>query len=84
MPIPVLMNQALEQQIEEINATLKEIQYNQTEEIILLQKNYANCMKKLNKLQEYNKIADMTNQLFEKRLVGIESSLKEISKNRSN
>ncbi len=75
-----LDNRTLEQQIAEINETLKEIQYNQTEEIIILQKNYANYMKKLNKLQEYNKIADMTNQIFEKRLVGIENAIKEINK----
>ena len=33
---------ALEEQIVELNKVLKELQYNQTEEIILLQKNQTN------------------------------------------
>ncbi len=70
---------ALEEQIEEINKVLKELQYNQTEEMILLQKNYATNMKKLDKIQEYNKILDMTNQIFEKRLSGIENAIKQLN-----
>lgn len=70
---------ALEEQIGELNKVLKELQYNQTEEIILLQKNHATNMKKLDKLQEYNKISDMTNQLFEKRLSGIENAIKQLN-----
>lgn len=70
----------LEKQIEEINHTLKELQYNQTEELVLLQKNHTINMKKLDKLQEYNKIADMTNQVFEIRLSGIEQALKQLNK----
>jgi len=73
-------NLTLEEQIEEMNQTLKELQYNQTEELILLQKNHTINMKKLDKLQEYNKIADMTNQVFERRLSGIEQALKQLSK----
>ena len=73
-------NLTLEEQIEEINQILKELQYNQTEELILLQKNHTTNMKKLDKLQEYNKIADMTNQVFESRLSGIEQALKQLSK----
>ena len=61
------------------NKVLKELQYNQTEEIILLQKNHATNMKKLDKLQEYNKISDMTNQLFEKRLSGLENAIKQLN-----
>lgn len=70
----------LEKQIEEINKILKELQYNQTEELILIQKNHTINMKKLDKLQEYNKIADMTNQVFEKRLSGIEQAMKQLNK----
>ena len=70
---------ALEEQIVELNKVLKELQYNQTEEIILLQKNHATNMKKLDKLQEYNKISDMTNQLFEKRLSGLENAIKQLN-----
>ena len=36
-------------------------------------------MKKLDKLQEYNKISDMTNQLFEKRLSGLENAIKQLN-----
>ena len=36
-------------------------------------------MKKLDKLQEYNKISDMTNQVFEKRLAGIEKAIKQLN-----
>lgn len=73
-------NLTLEKQIEEMNVTLKELQYNQTEELIFLQKNHATNMKKLNKLQEYNKISDMTNQVFERRLSGIEQALIKLNK----
>lgn len=76
-----LTNEALKEQIEELNKLLKEVQYNQTEGIMLLQKNHATNMKKLNKLQEYNKIADMTNQIFEKRLSGIETAIKQLNQN---
>lgn len=72
-------SKALEEQIEQINQILKELQYNQTDAIIMIQKNHATNMKKLNKLQEYNKIADMTNQLFEKRLLGIEDAIRQIN-----
>ena len=71
-------------QIEEIIEALNELKNGQNNLSEDSQKNFEIIMKKLMKLQEYHKIADMTNQLFEKRLVGIESSLKEISKNRSN
>ncbi len=70
----------LEKQIEELNKTVEEIQYNQTEEIMILHKNHTINMKKLDKLQEYNKIADMTNQIFEMRLSGIEQAIKELNK----
>ncbi len=76
-----LANPVLEEQIKVLNELLKEIQDNQKEEIKLLQKNHATYMKKLDKLQEYNKIADITNQLFEKRVLGIENAIKEINKN---
>lgn len=74
------VNKALEEQIKEINTALKELQYNQNEELQLLQKNHAANMQKLGKIHEYNKIADMTNQVFEKRLAGIEEAIKQINK----
>jgi hypothetical protein len=74
---------ALEEKMEVINKTIKEIQYNQTEQLIILQNNHAINMKKLDKLQEYNKIADMTNQLFEKRLLGLEQAIQQLTKSLS-
>lgn len=72
--------ETLYQQIAEINVVLNELKNKQTEEVNLLKKNHIANMKKLDKLQEYNKIADMTNQIFEKRLSSIENSLMQISK----
>lgn len=37
-------------------------------------------MQNLSKLREYNKIADMTNQIFEKRISNIENALQKILK----
>ena len=71
----------LEEQIEEINETLRILQQEQKKEIDLLQKNHAINMKKIDKIQEYNKISDMTNQIFEKRLLGIEKALIELNAN---
>ena len=36
-------------------------------------------MQRINKLQEYNQIADMTNQIFELRIAGIEENLKKLN-----
>lgn len=65
----------LEKQIEEMKELLMEIQHSQIEEIKLIKSNNCTNMKKFDKIQEYNKIADMTNQLFEKRLLQIEQSI---------
>ena len=44
-----------------------------------MQKNYATTMRRINKLQDYNQIADMTNQIFELRITGIEDNLKKLN-----
>lgn len=62
-------------QIEVINEILNEIENNQIAMVQILQKNYANIMKKLMKIQEYNKINDMTNQVFEMRMLKIEEGI---------
>lgn len=69
----------LEQQLEEIYVILKTIQLNQENQAVVNQKNNAASMKKLSKIQEFNQIADMTNQIFEIRITGIEESVKNIS-----
>lgn len=72
--------ETLSQQIVEINVLLNELKKIQTNEIKILERNHSVNMKKIDKLQEYNKIADMTNQLFEKRLLVIENAIVQISK----
>ena len=72
--------ETLNQQIVEINGILNELKKLQTNEINILERNHAVNMKKFDKLQEYNKIADMTNQVFEKRLLVIENAIMQISK----
>lgn len=69
----------LEKKVEEIYVLLKAIQNNQQNELTTIQKNHVTNMKRMNKLQEYNQIADMTNQIFEIRISGIEETLKKIN-----
>ena len=62
-------------QIGEIYAILNEIKEEQQKTENIIQKNYAVVMKKISKLQEYNQIDDINNQIFERRLCGIEEAL---------
>lgn len=66
-------------QIEEINELLNEIRNEQINLSESLQKNFSVIMSKLMKMQEYNKIDDMTNQVFEMRMSNIEDLLFKIS-----
>ncbi len=66
-------------QIEEINVLLNEIKKEQASLSENLQKNFSVIMSKLMKIQEYNKIEDMTNQVFEMRMSNIEDLLFKIS-----
>ena len=72
-------NKNLESKLDEMYILLKTIQMNQENVLINIQKNHATTMKRMNKLQEYNQIADMTSQIFELRLTGIEDNLKKIN-----
>ena len=72
-------NEVLEQKLEEIYIILKTMQMNQQNELLTIQKNHATNMQRINKLQEYNQIADMTNQIFEIRITGIEEALKKLN-----
>lgn len=69
----------LDEKIEEIYIAIKEIQNKQENEIQLIQKNHATNMKKISKLQEFNQISDMTNQIFELRIAGIEQGIKQLN-----
>ena len=65
----------LNNKIDEIYSILDELQYNQLEQFISLQKNQSIIMKKIDKLQEYNEIDDMVNSVFAKRLQSIEQKM---------
>lgn len=73
-----LGNQSINECLAEIYKLLQVIQSNQQNELTIIQKNHATNMKKIMKLQEYNQIADMTNQIFELRITGIEEAIKRI------
>ena len=62
-------------QIEEINVLLNELKNEQESLSEQTQKNFKVIMQKLMKMQEYNEISDMTNQVFEMRLSNIEDFL---------
>lgn len=62
-------------QIEEIKVLLNEVKEEQEGLSEQTQKNFKVTMQKLMKMQEYNEISDMTNQVFEMRLSNIEDFL---------
>lgn len=62
-------------QIEEIKVLLNEVKEEQEGLSEQTQKNFKVVMQKLMKMQEYNEISDMTNQVFEMRLSNIEDFL---------
>lgn len=62
-------------QIEEIKELLNELKEEQEGLSEQTQKNFKVIMQKLMKMQEYNEISDMTNQVFEMRLSNIEDFL---------
>lgn len=68
-------NPMADNQIEEINVVLNELKDGQELLSNQSQKNFKEIMKKLMKMQEYNEISDMTNQVFEMRLSNIEDFL---------
>ena len=65
----------LNNKIDEIYSILEELQLNQLEQFLSIQKNQSIIIKRLEKLQEYNEIDDMNNSLFDKRLRTIEQKI---------
>ena len=65
----------LKNKIDEIYSILDELQFNQLEQFVSIQKNQSIIIKKLNKLQEHNEIVDMVNSLFDKKLNSIEQKI---------
>lgn len=64
--------------IKQIKEGINEIKYNQQKTIQIVEKNHKTNMKKIEKLQEFNEINDMTNTVFEERLLRIEKLLDDI------
>ncbi|CDA17033.1 MAG: hypothetical protein U0O04_06575 [Clostridia bacterium] len=64
--------------IKQIKEVINEIKYNQQKTIQIVEKNHKTNMKKIEKLQEFNEINDMTNTVFEERLLRIEKLLDDI------
>ena len=62
-------------QFEEIEELLKELKDGQEVLSEQAQKKFKVIMQKLMKIEEYNEISDMTNQVFEMRLSNIEDFL---------
>lgn len=76
-------NPATNYQIEEINEILNELKQELINLSEISQKNFEVIMSKLMKLQEYNKIDDMTNQVFEMRISNIEDLLFKMSSSKT-
>ncbi len=72
----MMHEQNLSSRIEEIYSILDEIQLNQVEMLLSIQKNQSIIIKKIEKLQEYNEIDDMNNSLFDQKLTRIEEYCK--------
>ena len=70
----------LEALITQINEILNEVKNEQRNMQKTIEVNHKVNMQKFSKLLEYNKIADMTNQVFEKRISAIEELLYEVFK----
>ena len=71
---------SLETLIAQINELLNEIKNEQKNIKKQMINNHKVNMQKFSKLIEYNKIADMTNTVFEKRIASIEKLLYEVFK----
>ena len=81
MPKKVEEKENLESLIAEIQELLNELKNEQTNIAKEMERHHRVTMKKLEKLREFNEIADMTNIVFEKRFSNIEQAvMKLISK----
>ena len=73
-------NETLGALITQINELLIEIKNEQKNIQKTLENNHKVNMQKISKLLEYDKICDMTNTIFERRLANIEKLLYEVFK----
>lgn len=65
----------IEKQLEKICQILDELQYNEIEQFISIQRSQSAIIKKLEKINEYNEIDDMNNAIMYKKLTSIEQRI---------
>ncbi len=65
----------IEEQLEKICQILDELQYNEIEQFISIQRSQSTIIKKLDKINEYNEIDDMNNAIMYKKLTSIEQRI---------
>ncbi len=80
MPKMVEKKENLESLIAEIKELSNELKNEQTNMAKKLEKHHKVTMRKLDKLREFDEIADMTNQVFERRISNIEKTLTKVLK----
>ena len=78
----MLEKEEIESLVKEIKGLLNEVlkeQINLRKDVEL---KHIVTMKKLDKINEYNKISDMTNQVFERRIANIEENVGKLVKSK--
>lgn len=65
----------IEEQLEKICQILGELQYNEIEQFISIQRSQSTIIKKLDKINEYNEIDDMNNAIMYKKITSIEQRI---------
>lgn len=65
----------IEEQLEKICQILDELQYNEIEQFISIQRSQSTIIKKLDKINEYNEIDDMNNAIMYKKITSIEQRI---------
>ncbi len=65
----------IEKQLEKICQILDELQYNEIEQFISIQRSQSAIIKKLEKINEYNEIDDMNNAIMYKKITSIEQRI---------
>ncbi len=78
MPKKVDEKETLESLIAEIQELLNEVKNEQTNMAKEMERHHKVTMRKLDKLREFDEIADMTNTVFERRFSNIEQALTKV------
>lgn len=64
----MLYNKSIKEHIEKIYQIFNELQYNEINLLLDIEKNQSKIISKINKLQEYNEIDDMNNSIMNKKI----------------